>query len=41
MDMYLDGDDLHFIEWIKSPENVNVHGVVNIKTGEYKNITEE
>ena len=41
VDMYLDGDDLHFVEWIKGPENVNIHGVVNIKTGEYKNITEE
>ena len=38
MDMYLDGNDLHFVEWVKGPSNVNVHGVVDITTGEYTTI---
>ncbi|MBQ8604436.1 MAG: hypothetical protein IJ410_06310 [Oscillospiraceae bacterium] len=36
VDMYLDGDELHFVEMVKS--TVNIHGVVNIKTGEYRKI---
>lgn len=38
MDMYLDGDELHFIEWVKGPSNVNIHGIVDITTGEYTKI---
>jgi len=41
IDMYLDGNNLHFVEWVKGPSNVNIHGVVNIKTGEYRNITDD
>ncbi|MBR5521714.1 MAG: hypothetical protein IKU54_06930 [Oscillospiraceae bacterium] len=41
VDMYLEGDNLHFVEWVKGPDNVNIHCVVNLETGKYRTVTEK